>query len=59
MDFASRPQALVKVRVRVDTTLSVDYLSFHLIGGVWLVTASLSTSKSALNRKRHRVPIRH
>ena len=39
VDFASPTQALVKVRVRMDTTLYVDYLSFHLIGGNWLVTA--------------------
>jgi hypothetical protein len=39
VDFASPSQALVKVRVRIDTTLYVDYLSFHLIGGAWLVTA--------------------
>jgi hypothetical protein len=39
VDFASSSQALVKVRVRIDTILYVDYLSFHLIGGSWLVTA--------------------
>jgi Putative lumazine-binding len=39
VDFASPTQALVKVRVRIDTILYVDYLSFHLIGGQWLVTA--------------------
>ncbi|HWX58454.1 nuclear transport factor 2 family protein [Bradyrhizobium sp.] len=39
VDFASRSQALVKVRVRIDAILYVDYLSFHLIGGQWLVTA--------------------
>jgi len=39
VDFASSSQALVKVRVRVDTILYVDYLSFHLIGGSWLITA--------------------
>ena len=39
VDFASPAQALVKVRVRIDKILYVDYLSFHLIGGVWLVTA--------------------
>jgi hypothetical protein len=39
VDFASASQALVKVRVRIDTILYVDYLSFHLIGGEWLVTA--------------------
>jgi hypothetical protein len=39
VDFASPSQALVKVRVRIDTVLYVDYLSFHLIDGAWLVTA--------------------
>lgn len=39
VDFASSSQAMVKVRVRIDTILYVDYLSFHLIGGSWLVTA--------------------
>jgi Putative lumazine-binding len=39
VDFASPTQALVKVRVRIDTILYVDYLSFHLIGDDWLVTA--------------------
>jgi hypothetical protein len=39
IDFASPTQALVKVRVRIDAIVYVDYLSFHSIGGVWLVTA--------------------
>ena len=39
VDFASLDQALVKVRVRIDTIVYVDYLSFHLIKGSWLVTA--------------------
>jgi hypothetical protein len=39
VDFASSSQALVKVRVRIDTILYVDYLSLHLISGSWLVTA--------------------
>jgi hypothetical protein len=39
VDIASPLQALVKVRVRIDTIMYVDYLSFHLIGGLWLVTA--------------------
>jgi hypothetical protein len=38
IDIASS-QALVKVRVRIDDVLFVDYLSYHLIGGAWLVTA--------------------
>jgi hypothetical protein len=39
VDFASPSQALVKVRVRIDTILFVDYLSYHHIDGTWLVTA--------------------
>ena len=39
LDIASSSQALVKVRVRIDDVLFVDYLSYHLIGGAWLVTA--------------------
>ena len=39
IDFASPAQALVKVRVRIDTLLYVDYLSFHLIDDAWLITA--------------------
>jgi hypothetical protein len=39
IDFASRSQALVKVRVRIDTILYVDYLSYHHIDGAWRVTA--------------------
>lgn len=39
IDFASPSQALVKVRVRVDAIVYVDYLSFHLIERAWLITA--------------------
>ena len=39
VDFASATQALVKVRVRIDQILYIDYLSFHLVSGAWLVTA--------------------
>jgi putative lumazine-binding protein len=39
VDFASPTQAPVKVRVRIDTVVYVDYLSYHLINGAWLVTA--------------------
>jgi hypothetical protein len=39
VDFASATQALVKVRVRVDTTVYVDYLSYHFVDGNWLVSA--------------------
>ena len=39
VDFASDTQALVKVRVRVNTIVFVDYLTFHRIDGEWLITA--------------------
>jgi hypothetical protein len=39
IDFASPDQALVKVRVRIDTLLYVDYLSFHRIDDAWRITA--------------------
>jgi hypothetical protein len=39
VDFASPTQALVKVRVRIDTLLYLDYLLFHRIDDAWLITA--------------------
>ncbi|WP_315715006.1 MULTISPECIES: nuclear transport factor 2 family protein [unclassified Bradyrhizobium] len=39
IDFASLSQAVVKVRVRIDPILYLDYLCLHLIDGEWLVTA--------------------
>jgi putative lumazine-binding protein len=39
IDLTSPSQALVKVRVRIDATLYVDYLSYHCIGGEWRITA--------------------
>lgn len=39
VDVASPTQALAKVRVRVDTILYLDYLSYHRVDGVWLITA--------------------
>ena len=39
VDFASSTQAMAKVRVRIDTILYLDYLSYHCINGVWLITA--------------------
>lgn len=39
LDFASDNQAMAKVRVRIDTIVYVDYLSYHRIGGDWRVTA--------------------
>jgi len=39
MDFASPTQALVKVRVRINTIVFVDYLTYHQVDGDWLITA--------------------
>lgn len=39
IDFASATQAVVKVRVRIDTVQYLDYLSYHCINGAWLITA--------------------
>jgi len=39
MDVASRDQALVKVRVRINAILYVDYLSYHRVNGDWLITS--------------------
>jgi hypothetical protein len=39
VDFASPSQAIMKVRVRIDTILYIDHLALHLVDGKWLVTA--------------------
>ena len=39
VDFASATQALVKVRVRWNTALYVDYLTYHRIDDEWLITS--------------------
>jgi hypothetical protein len=39
MDVTSDTQALVKVRVRINAIVYVDYLSYHRIDGDWLVTS--------------------
>jgi Putative lumazine-binding len=39
VDFASDSQALVKVRVRINAIVFVDYLTYHRIDGEWLITA--------------------
>lgn len=39
MDFASDTQAMVKVRVRINALMFVDYLTWHRIDGEWLITA--------------------
>jgi len=39
VDFASPTQAIVKVRVRIDTLQYLDYLSYHYVDDTWLITA--------------------
>jgi len=39
VDFASPTQAMVKVRVRIDTQQYLDHLAWHLIDGDWRITA--------------------
>ena len=39
MDFACPTQAVVKVRVRIDAVVYLDYLSYHCIDDAWLITA--------------------
>jgi len=39
LDFTSAEQALVKVRVRIDQVLYLDYLAFHRLDGAWRLTA--------------------
>jgi hypothetical protein len=39
VDLASDNQALVKVRVRIATTVYIDYLTYHRIDGAWLITS--------------------
>jgi hypothetical protein len=39
IDLASPAQALVKVRVRIDVLQYIDYLAYHRINDIWLVTA--------------------
>lgn len=39
MDIASATMAFTKVRVRIISTVFVDYLTWHLIDGKWLITS--------------------
>src|SRR5215471_4577368 len=36
LDFASPTQAIVKVRVRIDTVQYLDYLSYHCVNDTWI-----------------------
>ena len=39
LDFASPTQALTKVRVRIAHMMFVDYLTWHRIEDMWLITS--------------------
>jgi len=39
IDFASPDQALVKLRVRINTAVFIDYLTYHRINGSWIITS--------------------
>jgi hypothetical protein len=39
LDFTSPEQALAKVRVRINSIVYVDYLSYHCVDGEWLVSS--------------------
>jgi hypothetical protein len=39
VDFASATQAFAKVRVRMNTTVFIDYLVFHRVNGEWTITS--------------------
>jgi hypothetical protein len=39
IDFASVDQALVKVRVRVNSAMFVDHLTWHHVDGDWRITS--------------------
>lgn len=39
MDFASDTQAMTKLRLRINDTIYVDYLTWHRVDGEWLITA--------------------
>jgi Putative lumazine-binding len=39
LDVTSADQALAKVRVRINAIVYVDYLSYHRVGGDWLVSS--------------------
>jgi hypothetical protein len=51
VDFASATQALVKVRVRINAAVFVDYLTYHRVDGEWFVT-----SKAYHVEHRHPAP---
>jgi Putative lumazine-binding len=39
IDFASASMAFTKVRLRISEMTFVDYLTWHLIDGTWLITS--------------------
>lgn len=39
LDIAAADQALVKLRVRINAVVFLDYLLYHRVEGQWLITA--------------------
>jgi hypothetical protein len=39
LDVASDTQAFVKAKVRINTSVFIDYLTFHKIEGSWKITS--------------------
>src|SRR6202023_3370643 len=56
VDFASPTQALMKVRVRIDTILYLDYLAYHCIDGAWLITAKSFHIERRYAKRRFKPP---
>jgi hypothetical protein len=48
LDITSPMQGLAKVRVRINTLVYVDYLSYHRVNGEWLVSAKAFQVESNL-----------
>lgn len=50
VDFASDTQAMTKLRLRINDTVYVDYLTWHRVDGEWLITAKgfhIETTRAA------------
>jgi hypothetical protein len=50
VDFASDTQAMTKLRLRINNTVYVDYLTWHRLDGEWLITAKgfhIETTRAA------------
>lgn len=48
VDLASDTQAFIKLRVRINNLVFVDYLTYHRFDGEWLITAKAYHVERAL-----------